>query len=84
MLSTFASNRNFLLRKGFGLCGIPENLLRALNKSNIENLTIISSTAGTKEDGVGILLHSKKVQDLSFVWICESLKTQADNLRSSG
>jgi acyl CoA:acetate/3-ketoacid CoA transferase alpha subunit len=44
------------------LSGIPENLIRALNKSDVKNLTCISNTGGTENEGPGILLHSRKVR----------------------
>src|ERR1017187_3574220 len=47
---------------GFGLCGIPENLIRALVRKGSKNLTTISNNAGVDGLGVGLLLAAGKVQ----------------------
>jgi 3-oxoacid CoA-transferase subunit A len=46
---------------GFGLCGNPENLLRALVKKNARNLTTISNNAGVDGVGVGLLLANGQI-----------------------
>jgi len=46
---------------GFGLCGLPENLLNALHARGTRNLTIISNNPGVDEFGVGILVRAKQV-----------------------
>jgi 3-oxoacid CoA-transferase subunit A len=46
---------------GFGLCGLPENLLEALHNRGTRNLTIISNNPGVDEFGVGILVKAKQV-----------------------
>jgi len=43
---------------GFGLCGIPENLIRALVKKGVKNLTTISNNVGVDEFGLGLMLHA--------------------------
>jgi 3-oxoacid CoA-transferase subunit A len=43
------------------LCGIPENLINALAKTNINELTVVSNNAGVDNFGLGILLKSKQV-----------------------
>jgi acyl CoA:acetate/3-ketoacid CoA transferase alpha subunit len=50
-----------LLVGGFGLCGIPENLIKALNAKNIKGLTVVSNNAGVDDFGLGVLLKSKQV-----------------------
>jgi 3-oxoacid CoA-transferase subunit A len=47
---------------GFGLCGMPENLIRALAATNIENLTTISNNAGVDGFGVGLLLANGQIK----------------------
>ncbi|OGS01398.1 MAG: succinyl-CoA--3-ketoacid-CoA transferase [Elusimicrobia bacterium RIFCSPLOWO2_12_FULL_59_9] len=49
---------------GFGLCGIPENLIRALADSGVKNLTLISNNAGTDEHGIGLLLKNGQVKKM--------------------
>ncbi|XP_004679500.1 PREDICTED: succinyl-CoA:3-ketoacid coenzyme A transferase 2, mitochondrial [Condylura cristata] len=46
---------------GFGVCGIPENLLTALNKSGVKNLTVVSTNAGMDNYGLSLLLASKQI-----------------------
>jgi 3-oxoacid CoA-transferase A subunit len=47
---------------GFGLCGIPENLIQAVAKKGIKNLTTISNNAGVDDFGLGILLQNRQVK----------------------
>ena len=49
---------------GFGLCGNPENLIAALHRKGVKNLTIISNNCGTTDLGLGILLKSKQVKKM--------------------
>jgi 3-oxoacid CoA-transferase subunit A len=53
-----------IMMGGFGLCGIPENLIRALHASGRKNLTIISNNAGVEDFGVGALLKSRQVRKM--------------------
>src|SRR5512132_3674462 len=46
---------------GFGLCGLPENLIRALHARGTRNLTVISNNPGVDEFGVGMLVRTKQV-----------------------
>ena len=54
-------SKTTLLVGGFGLCGIPENLINALSKAPIHDLTIVSNNAGVDNFGLGILLKNKQV-----------------------
>jgi len=47
---------------GFGLCGIPENLIRALVKKNAKNLTTISNNVGVDGFGMGLLLSNGQIR----------------------
>jgi 3-oxoacid CoA-transferase subunit A len=47
---------------GFGLCGIPENLIRALVKKNVRNLTTISNNVGVDGFGMGLLLSNGQIR----------------------
>jgi 3-oxoacid CoA-transferase subunit A len=47
---------------GFGLCGIPENLIRALVKKGVRNLTTISNNAGVDGFGMGLLLSANQIR----------------------
>lgn len=55
-----------LLVGGFGLCGIPENLIQALSKTDAKDLTVVSNNAGIDNFGLGILLRNKQVRKSFF------------------
>jgi 3-oxoacid CoA-transferase subunit A len=57
---------------GFGLCGIPENLIRAVHRKGTKNLTIISNNAGVNEFGLGILLQSGQIKKLIGSYVGEN------------
>src|SRR5208282_6539635 len=47
---------------GFGLCGIPENLIRALVRKNVKHLTTISNNVGVDGFGMGLLLANGQIR----------------------
>jgi 3-oxoacid CoA-transferase subunit A len=47
---------------GFGLCGVPEDLIQALHRKGVKNLTTISNNAGVDQFGLGRLLHSRQIK----------------------
>jgi 3-oxoacid CoA-transferase subunit A len=47
---------------GFGLCGIPENLISALHRKGVKNLTTVSNNAGVDDYGLGVLLQSRQIR----------------------
>src|SRR5581483_7881234 len=47
---------------GFGLCGIPENLIAALVRKGIKNLTTISNNAGVDDFGLGLALQKRQIR----------------------
>lgn len=47
---------------GFGLCGIPENLIRAVVERGLKNLTTMSNNAGVDDFGLGLLLRNKQIR----------------------
>jgi acyl CoA:acetate/3-ketoacid CoA transferase alpha subunit len=51
-----------LLVGGFGLCGIPENLIKALSVKGTKHLTVFSNNAGTAHFGLGLLLRNRQVE----------------------
>lgn len=59
-------SKSTLLVGGFGLCGIPENLIGALSKSSINELTVVSNNAGVDNFGLGILLKNKQVNIINL------------------
>ena len=57
---------------GFGLCGIPENLIRALHAKGTRNLTVISNNAGLDDFGIGILLKARQVRKMISTYVGEN------------
>jgi len=47
---------------GFGLCGIPENLIRAVVQKGAKNLVTMSNNAGVEDFGIGLLLQTRQVR----------------------
>lgn len=56
------ANNQTLAVGGFGLCGIPEQLIVAVKESGVTGLTCISNNAGVDDFGLGILLHTKQIK----------------------
>jgi 3-oxoacid CoA-transferase subunit A len=61
-----------ILLGGFGLCGIPENLIAALRNKGTKNLTLVSNNAGIDDFGIGVLLHSKQVKKMIASYVGEN------------
>jgi 3-oxoacid CoA-transferase subunit A len=57
---------------GFGLCGIPENLINALVKRKVKNLTCVSNNAGVDDWGLGQLLQSRQVRKMVSSYVGEN------------
>ncbi|MCA1936313.1 MAG: succinyl-CoA--3-ketoacid-CoA transferase, partial [Asticcacaulis sp.] len=49
---------------GFGLCGIPENLIAALRDSGVTGITAISNNAGVDGFGLGMLLNTRQIKKM--------------------
>jgi len=61
-----------LMSGGFGLCGNPENLIEAIHRKGVKNLTIISNNCGTDDKGLGILLANKQVKKMVSSYVGEN------------
>lgn len=61
-----------ILMGGFGVCGIPENLVRALVKKGTKNLTIVSNNAGVEGAGIGLLIDHGQVKKMISSYIGEN------------
>jgi 3-oxoacid CoA-transferase len=57
---------------GFGLCGIPENLIAALHRSGIKDLTIVGNNAGVDDFGMGLLLKNRQVKRVLASYVGEN------------
>jgi 3-oxoacid CoA-transferase subunit A len=61
-----------ILMGGFGLCGIPENLIAAVKESGIQDLTVMSNNAGVANFGIGILLGTRQVRKMVATYVGEN------------
>jgi len=61
-----------ILLGGFGLCGIPENLIAALQRKGSRNLTLVSNNAGVDNFGIGLLLQTKQVKKMIASYVGEN------------
>lgn len=57
---------------GFGLCGLPERLLEAVEASGVRDLTFVSNNAGTDEEGIGRLLRTRQVRKMISSYVGEN------------
>jgi 3-oxoacid CoA-transferase A subunit len=61
-----------ILIGGFGLCGIPENLIAAVRRKGTRNLTIASNNAGLDDFGIGLLLQTRQVKKMIATYVGEN------------
>lgn len=61
-----------LIVGGFGLCGIPENLIAALVRKGVKNLTCISNNAGVDDFGLGLLLQTRQIKKMISSYVGEN------------
>jgi 3-oxoacid CoA-transferase subunit A len=57
---------------GFGLCGIPENLIVALRDTGKKNLTVVSNNAGVDDWGLGLLLKTRQIRKMVSSYVGEN------------
>ena len=65
---------------GFGLCGIPENLIGALAERDVSSLTCISNNCGVDDWGLGILLGKKKIRKMISSYVGENAEFERQYL----
>ncbi len=73
------NNMTFMLG-GFGLCGIPENAIKALSESGINGLTCISNNAGVDDFGLGLLLQKKQIKKMISSYVGENAEFERQML----
>jgi len=61
-----------ILMGGFGLCGIPENLIAAVRRKGTKNLTVVSNNAGVDDFGIGLLLQQRQVKKMISTYVGEN------------
>jgi 3-oxoacid CoA-transferase subunit A len=66
---------------GFGLCGIPENCIKALVHTGVKNLTCISNNAGVDEFGLGYLLKTRQIKKMISSYVGENVEFERQLLQ---
>jgi 3-oxoacid CoA-transferase subunit A len=61
-----------ILMGGFGLCGIPENLIAAVRSKGAKDLTVVSNNAGVDDFGIGLLLQNRQVKKMISTYVGEN------------
>ena len=61
-----------LLAGGFGLCGIPENLIAEVRRRQVKDLTVVSNNCGVDGFGLGILLETRQVRKVVASYVGEN------------
>ena len=65
---------------GFGLCGIPENTILELSKTDIKDLTIISNNCGVDDFGLGLMLQRKQIRKMISSYVGENAEFERQML----
>jgi 3-oxoacid CoA-transferase subunit A len=61
-----------IMAGGFGLCGIPENLILALRDSGVKDLTVVSNNCGVDDFGLGLLLQTRQIRKMISSYVGEN------------
>ena len=61
-----------LMAGGFGLCGIPENLILALRDRGVRGLTVVSNNCGVDDFGLGVLLQTRQIRKMISSYVGEN------------
>lgn len=69
-----------LLVGGFGLCGIPENLIGALVETKVDGLTVVSNNAGIDNFGLGLLLAQRQIKRMISSYVGENAEFERQYL----
>uniref|UniRef100_A0A8C7VRT1 Succinyl-CoA:3-ketoacid-coenzyme A transferase n=2 Tax=Oncorhynchus mykiss TaxID=8022 RepID=A0A8C7VRT1_ONCMY len=69
-----------ILVGGFGLCGIPENLINSLLKTGVKSLTAVSNNAGVDNFGLGLLLQTKQIKRMISSYVGENIEFERQYL----
>lgn len=71
---------HFYNTSGFGLCGIPENLIGGLLQSKAKNLTVVSNNCGVDNFGLGLLLKQKQIAHVIASYVGENAEFERQYL----
>jgi 3-oxoacid CoA-transferase subunit A len=66
------ADNDTIMLGGFGLCGIPENLIDALKRKGVKGLTCISNNAGVDDFGLGLLLQTRQIKKMMSSYVGEN------------
>uniref|UniRef100_A0AAX7TPD1 Succinyl-CoA:3-ketoacid-coenzyme A transferase n=1 Tax=Astatotilapia calliptera TaxID=8154 RepID=A0AAX7TPD1_ASTCA len=69
-----------ILVGGFGLCGIPENLINSLLKTGVKSITAVSNNAGVDNFGLGLLLQTKQIKRMISSYVGENAEFERQYL----
>ncbi|MGK0208717.1 MAG: 3-oxoacid CoA-transferase subunit A, partial [Gammaproteobacteria bacterium] len=61
-----------VLAGGFGLCGIPENLIKEIQKKGTKGLTLVSNNCGVDDFGLGLLLEKRQIKKIIASYVGEN------------
>src|SRR3989338_6022302 len=61
-----------IMAGGFGLCGIPENLIAAIREAGVKDLTVVSNNCGVDGFGLGILLENRQIKKMISSYVGEN------------
>jgi len=61
-----------IMMGGFGLCGVPNNLIEAVRRKGVKNLTVMSNNAGTTDSGIVLLLQTHQVKKMIATYVGEN------------
>ncbi len=65
---------------GFGLCGIPENLIAEVGRRGVRNLTVISNNCGVDDFGLGVLLRNRQIRKVIASYVGENAEFERQML----
>lgn len=71
-LAGLLHNNMTIMAGGFGLCGIPENLIQAILESGVSGLTVISNNCGVDDFGLGLLLQTRQIKKMISSYVGEN------------
>jgi 3-oxoacid CoA-transferase subunit A len=69
-----------IMAGGFGLCGIPENLILAIRDSGVSGLTVISNNCGVDDWGLGLLLQTRQIKKMVSSYVGENAEFERQYL----
>jgi 3-oxoacid CoA-transferase subunit A len=80
-LAGIVNDNMTVMAGGFGLCGIPENLIAALRATGVKGLTVISNNAGVDDFGLGLLLKTRQIRKMISSYVGENKEFERQYLQ---